>query len=110
MRAASRPVTIYGNGCQNHEVLLVYRSRDSKSRLSRINDAKTPSFIDRLFSEASVTVFSVALPFRRSTASRATMRSATGFTGDCWRLAWCDAGDVEECATSGSRVKNLVEK
>src|ERR1700732_4268224 len=49
---------------------------------------ETPSFIDRLGSEASVTIFPVALPFRRSTASRAAMHSATGLTGDRWRLAW----------------------
>jgi DNA-binding CsgD family transcriptional regulator len=49
---------------------------------------ETPSFIDRLRSEASVTIFPVALPLRRSTASRAAMHSATGLTGDRWRLAW----------------------
>jgi hypothetical protein len=54
------------------KVRLGYRRRDRKSRLSRINDAK------RLRSSiASVvklpTIFPVALPFRRSTASRAAM-------------------------------------
>jgi hypothetical protein len=48
---------------------------------------ETPSFVDRLRSEASVTIFSIALPFRRSTASRAAMHPATGLTGDRWRLA-----------------------
>jgi hypothetical protein len=49
---------------------------------------ETPSFLDRLDSETSVTIFSVALSLRRSTASRAAMHSATGLTGDRWRLAW----------------------
>jgi len=52
---------------------------------------ETPSFIDRLGSEASVTIFPVALPFRRSTAGRAAMHPATGLTGDRWRLAWLPA-------------------
>src|SRR5262249_25441294 len=43
---------------------------------------ESPSFIDRLGREASVTIFSVALAFRRSAASRPAMHSATGLTGD----------------------------
>ena len=49
---------------------------------------ETPLFIDRLGSETSVTIFPVALPFRRTTAGRAAMHSATDLTGDRWRLAW----------------------
>jgi hypothetical protein len=49
---------------------------------------ETPSFIDRLRSEASVTIFPVALPFRRTTAGRAAMHSATALAGDLWGSAW----------------------
>jgi hypothetical protein len=45
---------------------------------------ETPSFIDRLRSEASVTIFPVALPFRRSTARRAAMQRVLPATAGDW--------------------------
>jgi hypothetical protein len=57
-----------------------------RQEIAAITDQRreTPSFIDRLCSEASVTIFPVALSLRGSTACRAAMHSATGFTGDRW--------------------------
>ena len=54
-------------------------------------------------------IFPVARPLRRSTASRAAMHSATGLTGDRWRLAWGPAPRPREASCAwrkpdGSRV------
>ena len=68
---------------------IVLRLPQPQQQIAAIPDQRreTPSFFNSLCSEASVTVFPVALSFRRATAGRAAMHSATGFTGDRWRLA-----------------------